>query len=89
MMESASRYNTCLHEQSALRLNGSVDVRVVADKAMEECESILQHLDRALKDKGIAADFRTGYIRHTKNTSVRRLLPELMSLQSGAADAAQ
>jgi hypothetical protein len=42
-----------------------------------------------LKDKGIAEDFRSGYIRHTKNTSVRRLLPELMSLQSGAADAAQ
>lgn len=92
MMASANAYNSCLHEKADALMSTMEDVRLVADTAMKECESIMTDLDTALGANGLAEDFRMGFIRHTKNTSARRLLPELMarrSAESGAASATE
>lgn len=79
MMESANAYNSCLHEKADALMSKMDDVRLVADTAMQKCETVMTELDTALAAQGLAEDFRMGFIRHTKNTSVRRLLPELMA----------
>lgn len=92
MMESANAYNGCLHEKADALMSRMEGVRLVADAAMQECEIVMTELDAALAAKGLAEDFRMGFIRHTKNTSVRRLLPELMArraAESAAAEPAQ
>ncbi len=92
MMESTNAYNGCLHEKADALMSRMEDVRLVADAAMQECEIVMTELDAALAAKGLAEDFRMGFIRHTKNTSVRRLLPELMArraAESAAAEPAQ
>jgi hypothetical protein len=92
MMEGANAYNRCLHEKADALMSSMDDVRLVADAAMQECEGVMTELDAALAAKGLAEDFRMGYIRHTKNTSARRLLPELMArraAESAAAEPAQ
>ncbi|MCG3143003.1 MAG: hypothetical protein HONDAALG_00309 [Gammaproteobacteria bacterium] len=92
MMESANAYSSCLHEKSDALMSKIDDVRVIADTAMQECEGVMTELDTALAAQGLAEDFRMGFIRHTKNSSVRRLLPELMarrSAESAAGEAAE
>lgn len=92
MMESANAYNGCLHERADALMSRMDDVRLIADAAMQECETVMTELDAELAAKGLAEDFRMGFIRHTKNTSVRRLLPELMArraAESAAAEPAQ
>ncbi len=82
MMESANAYNNCLHAKADALLSTMEDVRMIANTAMKECESIMTDLDKSLSANGLAEDFRMGFIRHTKNTSARRLLPELMARRS-------
>ena len=84
MMAAGNQYNTCLHDQTDQHFGEQADVRTLADNAMRECEPILTTLDSSLKEKNIAEDFRLGYLRHTKNSAVRRLLPELMARKAGA-----
>ncbi len=89
MMESATAYNNCLHAKTDALMSKMDDVRVVADTAMQECESVMTELDTALAAQGLAEDFRMGFIRHTKNASVRRLLPELMARRSAESAAGE
>jgi hypothetical protein len=79
MMDSTNHYNICLHEKADLMFDQYDDVRRVADEAMKACEPILTELDANLAKAKLADDFRLGYIRHTKNSGGRKLLPELMA----------
>lgn len=79
MMDATQHYNICLHEKADAMFSQYEDVRQLADAAMKECETILSELDAKLLRANVAEDFRLGYIRHTKNSGGRRLLPELMA----------
>ncbi|MFO1435404.1 MAG: hypothetical protein U1F34_03190 [Gammaproteobacteria bacterium] len=86
MHTAANQYDACLHEQSDKLFATVEDVREVADQAMKACESTLTDLDTKLAANGVAEDFRFGYIRHAKASSVRRLLPELMARKAAATE---
>jgi hypothetical protein len=79
MMDATNHYNICLREKADALFTRFDDVRQLADAAMKECEPILGELDARLLKANVAEDFRLGYVRHTKNTGGRMLLPELMA----------
>lgn len=87
MSDGANSYNACLHEKSEPLLETVEDIRQIAGEAMQQCDSILLDLDKSLTEKGVAEGFRLGYLRHTRNSAVNRLLPELMA-RRGSIDAA-
>lgn len=79
MMDATQHYGICLREKADAMFSQYEDVRQLADAAMKECEPILGELDAKLLKANVAEDFRLGYIRHTKNSGGRTLLPELMA----------
>lgn len=79
MMSAARQYDACLRQEADTAMTVHTDVRQAADAAMEKCRPVLEGLDRALTDRGLDPGLRAGFVRHTRDSSVRRLLPALMA----------
>lgn len=75
MMQGAASYDECLRRESDTLMSDHADVRNVADAAMKRCDPVLDETDAALSKGGVEEGLRVGYLRHTRNTAVRRLLP--------------
>jgi len=59
--------------------NDHADVRKIADVALDRCKPTLDELDRTLTERTLDPDFRAGFVRHTRDATARKLLPELMA----------
>ncbi len=88
MMQGAASYDECLRRESDTLMSDHADVRNVADAAMKRCDPVLDETGAALSKGGVEEGLRVGYLRHTRNTAVRRLLPALMARRAAEQTAA-
>ncbi|MGQ0658090.1 MAG: hypothetical protein ACT4NU_08365 [Chromatiales bacterium] len=89
MMESARKYDACLHREADALMNDNADVRNVTDAAMKRCDTVLEEVGRLLSERGLPEDLRAGYLRHTRNSTARKLLPELMARRAAEQAASE
>ena len=82
LAEANLDYTSCLQVRAQEQLGSSPDIRVVAAKAAEICESVLTDLHAALVENGVNPDFYRGAVTRIKNRAIRRLLPLMMMEKS-------
>jgi hypothetical protein len=88
MMSGAQKYDQCLQQQAQAMFNDYEDVRQLTDQAMIKCRPALAELEQNLKDQKLDPGLTTGYVRHVRDSTVRRLLPRLMAARAQAGEAA-
>ncbi|GEM_PF-3369857 len=88
MMNGARKYDECLQQQTQAMFNDYEDVRRLTDQAMVNCRPALAELERNLKNQKLDPGLTAGYVRHVRDSSVRRLLPQLMAAKAQAGDSA-
>lgn len=88
MLAGAQRYGACLRDEAQKVMAQHEDVRQVADVAMGACRGLLQDMERTLAAKNVDPDFVANFVRHTRDSSARRLLPGLMSQRAAETGAA-
>jgi len=89
MMSGARNYDQCLQQQAQAMFNDYEDVRQLTDQAMVKCRPALAELEQNLKDQKLDTSLTAGYVRHVRDSSVRRLLPQLMAAKAQAKNAAE
>ena len=88
MMSGAQKYDQCVQQQAQAMFNDYEDVRQLTDQAMVKCRPTLAELEQNLKDQKLDPGLTTGYVRHVRDSTVRRLLPRLMTARAQAGEAA-
>lgn len=89
MMRGAQKYDQCLQQQAQAMFNDYEDVRQLTDQAMVRCRPALAELEQNLQDQKLDPGLTSGYVRHVRDSTVRRLLPRLMAARAQAGEAAE
>ncbi len=78
--EAKDKYYSCLQEKMNEFGKTSDDPRVISDKVLDVCSTILITLDSDLAGRNINPDFSRRYIYNLKNKAGQQLLRNLMMM---------
>ncbi|MCC7411289.1 MAG: hypothetical protein IT495_06625 [Gammaproteobacteria bacterium] len=85
MVTAARDFNACMRQAVVARAGdpeARSDVRRLLDAAATQCEHVLEQERARLSAAGVDPDLIAGFVRRTRDQSLRRLLPEVLANQA-------